>query len=57
MDDYHEFRCAHEIQIEKWRLYWSLNYVYFTKGIVAPSDAITTPNTSSTREAESPMVV
>jgi hypothetical protein len=21
MDDYYEFRCAHEIQIEKWRLY------------------------------------
>jgi hypothetical protein len=41
MDDYHEFKCAHEIQIEEWRLYWSPNYVSITKGIVAPSGATT----------------
>jgi hypothetical protein len=27
MDDYHEFKRAHEIQIEEWWLYWSLDYV------------------------------
>ncbi len=42
MDDYHEFKCAHDIQIKKWRLYWSPNYVSITMGIVAPSGATTT---------------
>jgi hypothetical protein len=42
MDDYHEFSCAHDIQINKWRLYWSPNYVSITMGIVAPSGATTT---------------
>ncbi len=42
MDDYHEFKCAHEIQIEEWQLYWSPNYVSITRGIVAPSGATVT---------------
>jgi hypothetical protein len=42
MDDYHEFRCAHHIQIYKWWLYWSPNYVSITRGIAAPSSATTT---------------
>jgi len=41
MNDYHEFKRAHEIQIEEWRLYWSFNYVSITKGIVAPNGATT----------------
>ncbi len=35
MDDYHEFKHAHEIQIEEWQLYWSPNYVSINRGIVA----------------------
>jgi len=27
MDDYHEFKCDHEIRIEEWSLYQSSNYV------------------------------
>ncbi len=26
-NDYHEFRCAHEIHIEEWQVYWCINYV------------------------------
>jgi hypothetical protein len=47
MDDYHEFKRAHEIQIE-WRLYWFPNYVSITRGIVAPSGATVIPSISST---------
>jgi hypothetical protein len=43
MDDYHEFKCAHDIQIEEWQLYWSPNHVSITIGIMAPSGA-TTPS-------------
>ncbi len=57
MDDYHEFKHAHEIQIEEWRLYWSSNYVSITRGIVAPSGAMTILGISSTMEAKMPMVV
>jgi uncharacterized membrane protein YgcG len=53
MDVYHEFRHAHEIQIEKWQLYWSPNYVYITKGIVAPSGATTILNISSSNKSGS----
>jgi hypothetical protein len=42
MDDYHEFRRAHEIQIEEWQLYWSPNYVFIIRRIVAPSGATIT---------------
>jgi hypothetical protein len=47
MDDYHEFKCAHEIQIEEWELYWSPNYVSITKGIMAPSGAMVTLSINS----------
>jgi hypothetical protein len=46
MDDYHEFKHAHEIQIEECRLYWSPSYVSITRGIVAPSGATITLNNS-----------
>jgi hypothetical protein len=46
MDDYHEFKCAHEIQIKEWRLYWSPNYVFITRGIMALSGAMVTPSIS-----------
>ncbi len=46
--DYHEFKRAHEIQIEKWWLYWSPDYVSITKGIMAPSGVTTTLGISST---------
>jgi hypothetical protein len=42
MDDYHEFKRAHDIQIEEWQLYWFHNYVSITRGIVAPSGSTTT---------------
>ncbi len=41
MDDYHEFKCAHDIQIDEWQLYWFPNYVSITRGIVALSSATT----------------
>jgi hypothetical protein len=48
MDDYHEFRHAHEIQIEEWRLYCFPNDVSITRGIVALSGATTILGISST---------
>jgi hypothetical protein len=47
INDYHEFRHAHEIQIKEWRPYWSPNYVFITMGIMAPNGATTTLSTSS----------
>lgn len=44
IDDYHEFKHAHEIQIEEWWLYQSPRYAIIIKGIVAPSGAMATPN-------------
>ncbi len=44
MDDYHEFWHAHEVEIQNWQLYWSLNYVSITIMIVASSGALATPN-------------
>jgi hypothetical protein len=35
VDDYHESKHAHDIQIEEWRLYWYSNYVFITMKIVA----------------------
>jgi hypothetical protein len=26
MDDYHEFKCAHIVQIKKWLVYWSIMF-------------------------------
>jgi hypothetical protein len=38
MDDYHEFKHAHEVWIEEWWLYWSPHYVSIIRGtIVVPS--------------------
>jgi hypothetical protein len=48
MGDYHEFKCAHEIEIEEWQLYWSPNFVSITKGIMGPKGATTTLGISST---------
>jgi hypothetical protein len=42
MNDCHEFRHAHEIQIKEWQLYWCPNYVSIIRGNVAPSGATTT---------------
>jgi hypothetical protein len=53
MGDHHEFKCAHEIQIEEWWVHWSPNYVSITMRIVAPSGASTTLNISSTNGNES----
>jgi len=44
MDDYHEFKHAYEIKIKEWRLYWSPNYVFIIRGIVASSGATTILN-------------
>jgi hypothetical protein len=44
MNDYHEFTHGHEIQIEECWLYWSPSYVSITRGIMAPSGAITNLN-------------
>jgi len=44
VDDYHEFWHAHEVEIQNWQLYWSLNYVSITIMIVASSGALATPN-------------
>jgi hypothetical protein len=52
MDDYHEFRHPHEIQIQEWLLYWSPNYVYIIKGIVAPNGVMIIINISSVSRNE-----
>ncbi len=39
MDKYHEFKHAYEIKIKEWQLYWSSNYVFIIKGIMALSGA------------------
>jgi hypothetical protein len=47
MDDYHELRRDHAIEIEEWRQHWSPSYVYIThSGVV--SGGITTSSTPST---------
>jgi uncharacterized membrane protein YgcG len=48
MDDSHEFRCAHDIHIDEWRVYWFPNYVFITRGIMALSGAMTTLGINST---------
>ncbi len=40
MDDYHEFKHAHEIQINEWQLYQCPNYVSTTRGIMALNGAM-----------------
>ncbi len=34
MDDYHEFKHAHEVWIEEWWLYWPPNYVSIIRGTI-----------------------
>ncbi len=47
MDDYHEFRRDHAIEIEEWRQHWSPSYVSITHdGVV--SGGTFTPSTPST---------
>lgn len=33
MDDYHKLKCAREIQIQEWHLYWLFNYISIPKGL------------------------
>ncbi len=49
MDDYHEFRRDHAIEIEEWRQHWSPSYVSITHGGVASGGTTTlsTPSTST----------
>jgi hypothetical protein len=47
MDDYHEFKCAHEVSIEERCLYWSPNYVSITRGFKATSGATISPNNNA----------
>jgi len=49
MDDYHEFRRDHAIEIEEWRQHWSPSYVFITHGGVASGGTTTlsTPSTST----------
>jgi hypothetical protein len=35
INDYHEFKCANDVHIEEWWLYWLPNYVSITKGFLA----------------------
>jgi hypothetical protein len=41
MGDYYKFKCTHETQIKEWWLNYSPNYVSITKGIMVPSDVMT----------------
>ncbi len=49
MDDYHEFRRDHAIEIEKWRQHWFPSYVFITHDGVASGGTTTlsTPSTST----------
>jgi hypothetical protein len=47
MDDCHEFRRDHAIEIEEWRRHWSPSYVFIIHGGVV-SGGIITPSTLST---------
>ncbi len=53
MNDYHEFKRTHEIQIKECQLYQSSNYASVTRGIVAPSGATTILSISSTSGSKS----
>jgi hypothetical protein len=47
MDDYHEFRRDHAVEIEAWRQHWSPSYVFITHGGVT-NGGTTMSSTSST---------
>lgn len=40
MDDYHEFRKDYAVEIEVWRLRWSLSYVSITHDVVGTSGGV-----------------
>jgi len=44
MDDYHEFKFAHKIEIKEWQLYLAPNYVSITIMIMIPSGMLTIPS-------------
>jgi hypothetical protein len=48
MDDYHEFRRAHAIEIEEWRQHWSPNCVSITRGGVSSSGTVSAGSSTST---------
>jgi hypothetical protein len=46
MDDYHEFRRDHAVEIKEWRQHWSPSYLFITHGGVV-SGGTTMPSTFS----------
>jgi hypothetical protein len=48
INDYHEFRCANDVHIEEWQLYWSPNYVCITMGFLAIGGVVVNLNNSVT---------
>jgi hypothetical protein len=46
MDDYNSFRHAHEVEIKKWRLYWSPDYVSIIKICLDLINGVITSNSS-----------
>jgi hypothetical protein len=38
MDNYRDFRHAHEVEIKEWWLYWSPNFVSITMGTLVPTN-------------------
>jgi hypothetical protein len=57
MDDYHEFKYTHEVEIMEWRLYWAPNYVSITIMIMIPSGMLTTLNIILTIESDTTMAM
>jgi hypothetical protein len=53
MDDYHEFRRDHAIEIEEWKQHWSPSYVSISHGGVV-SGGTTTPSTPSCTQVVPP---
>jgi hypothetical protein len=41
MDDCHELKCANDVHIEEWQLYYSPNYVSITISIAVPTPTLT----------------
>jgi hypothetical protein len=52
MDEYHEFKCAHKIEIKEWQLYSTPNYVSITIMIMTPSGMLTIPSINLTIESD-----
>lgn len=56
MDNYHDFKCAHEVEIKDWQLYWSPNFVSIAMGTMVPTNvdvAFSSNVTSGNRNASS----